>query len=259
MKRRKFYYTDELNDDFANVDRQPLVIDDKYKYDKKGVLWKLCEVIVYRVFMMPFAYLYMKIKFHHKVVGKEKLKGMKSKGYFMYGNHTLMAGDAFIPNVINCPNKTYTIVHSDNISIPITRPFLEMSGAIPLPNTLTATRNFLSVIKKRIEGGYCVMIYPEAHIWPYYTGIRNFKSTSFKYPIDLQVPVFSLTNTYHKRKFSKNPKIITYIDGPFKIDLEETNKQQVLSMRDVVYKTMCERAKENTYHINEFIKGDKVD
>ena len=256
MKSKKFCYTDETNDDFAGVKRKPFVIDDKYKYDKTNFLWKIVEFIVYRVFVLPFAWIYMKIRFYHRVVNKKVLKESKSQGYFMYGNHTLMAGDAFIPNVINGRKKTYIIVHSDNIAVTLTRPFIEMCGAIPLPNTLTATKNFKNIINKRIKQGKAVQIYPEAHIWPYYTGIRNFKSASFKYPIELNVATYSLTNTFHRRRFSKTPKVVTYIDGPFFANPNLTKKEQELDLRNRVYNAMCERAKLSNYSVHIYIEGD---
>ena len=56
-------------------------------------------------------------------------------------------------------------------------------------------------IKKRIEQKKCVVIYPEAHVWEYYTKIRPFPSTSFKFPVNCDVPAFCMTTTYYKRKF----------------------------------------------------------
>lgn len=257
MKSKTFCYTDERNDDFAGVKRKPYIIDDKYKYFKKNIFWKIGEFVVYRIIMKPFAYIYLKCKFHHKVIGKKILKDCK--GAFVYGNHTLMAGDAFIPNVLS-NRKTYNIVHSDNIAVPATRWFIEMCGAIPTPNTLTASKNFVAVINKRIESGAFVMVYPEAHIWPYYTGIRNFESVSFKYPIGLGVPAYALTNTFHKRRFSKTPKVITYIDGPFFADKSLSKKEQETSLREQVYTAMCKRAKLNTYNVHTYIKGEpKID
>ena len=194
MKSRCFVYRDEREVDFSGVKRKAYLIDNKYRYDKDGFLWKLCKFVVYRIIMVPFAYIYIKLKFGHKVVNKRLLKKANAQGYFIYGNHTLMAGDAFIPNITNFPRKTYTIVHSDNISLPITRRWVELCGAIPLPNTLGATKNFLSIVSKRIDEKCAIMIYPEAHIWPYYTGIRDFKSGSFKYPVKLGVATYCLTN-----------------------------------------------------------------
>ena len=255
VKGKQFVYTDELNDDFAGIKRSPYIIGSKYKYKRTTIVWKFVSFIVYRLIMTPFTYLYIKIKFHHKVVGGKLLRANK-KGCFLYGNHTLMMGDAGIPNVINCHKKTYTIVHGNNLSIPIVRTVLKMCGAIPLPNTVGASKNFLAVIKNYIQDNNCIMIYPEAHIWPYYTGIRGFRSGSFRYPIEFNAPTYSITNTFHKKRWFSVPKIITYIDGPFWADSHLSKKEQVEDLRNKVYLKMKERAQLNTYSVNVYIKGD---
>ena len=101
-------------------------------------------------------------------------------------------------------------------------------------------------------------IYPEAHIWPYYTKIRPFEAVSFKYPVALDVPVYALTNTYHQRKKgSDRVNIITYIDGPFYPDksLKPKERQQVL--RNQVYECMVERSRESDYEVICYQKIEK--
>ena len=257
MGKKVFYYNDELNDDFSGVTRKTKVIDEKYKYIKRNPVWKLFEFVVYRIFVMPFAFIYIKCKFNHKVVGKEKLKRVKG-GYFMYTNHTLMAGDAFIPNVVNFPKKTFTIVHPDNISIVASRPFIEMCGAIPLPATPRATINFMDAIELRSKK--CVIqIYPEAHVWPYYTSIRDFKSTSFRYPIKYNRPIFVMTNTFVKKKWGKVPKVISYIDGPFECNKNLPPKEQEDELKERIYSVMLDRAKLSSYKYYEYIKENTND
>ncbi|MBR0162265.1 MAG: hypothetical protein IJQ02_13405, partial [Oscillospiraceae bacterium] len=57
----------------------------------------------------------------------------------------------------------------------------------------------------------CVAMFPEAHIWPYYTGIRPFPDTSFRYPVKENAPAVAMVVTYRKRKglfrFLKRPAI----------------------------------------------------
>ena len=69
-------------------------------------------------------------------------------------------------------------------------------GALPLPDDREAMKHFLDEIAKKIEQDKCVMIYPEAHIWPNYTKIRPFTDSSFRYPVQLKSPVMCFTNTY---------------------------------------------------------------
>lgn len=255
-KRKIIYYEDELNDEFSTAVITPKPIDGSYKYIHKNPLKHFTHFFWYRVVATPIAFLFTRLKFHHKIVGKEKFFGYGSIGYFLYGNHTQDIGDAFIPHMLNFPKTNYTIVHPNNVSMPVLGKITPSLGALPLPDDMAAYRNFLAAVEKRIADGNGVVIYPEAHIWPYYTGIRPFPDTSFAYPVKLNVPCFSFTNTYHKGKFSKNPKIVTYIDGPFFPDKTLSPREQKSELRQRVYKAMCERARSSTYEKIKYIKKE---
>jgi 1-acyl-sn-glycerol-3-phosphate acyltransferase len=206
----------------------------------------------------PIAFFYTKFALHHKVIGREKFKMCKDEGYFVYGNHTHDIGDAFMPNMINIPKVNYVIVHPNNVSMPFLGRITPSLGALPLPDDMKAYRNFLAAIERRISENHAVVIYPEAHIWPYYTKIRPFKEDSFYYPIKYGAPAYCFTNTYQKRRFSKKPKVVTYVDGPFYPDrglpLRECRKE----LRDRIYATMCERAQNSTVVQIEYIKREET-
>jgi 1-acyl-sn-glycerol-3-phosphate acyltransferase len=128
----------------------------------------------------------------------------------------------------------------------------QMAGAIPIPSNKKAMKNFLSAIEQRINENSAITIYPEAHIWPYYTKIRNFKAVSFKYPIELNKPVFCMTNTYQKKSNGK-PKIVTYIDGPFFPDKNLNFHEQKQNLRDQVFNCMQERSKNSNIEYIKYI------
>ncbi len=157
------------------------------------------------------------------------------------------------------PKRNFFIVNPENISMKGLKHFVEMLGAIPIPGNKEAMRNFLQVIEKRIEKGYAITIYPEAHIWPYYTKIRPFKDVSFAYPIKLKTPVFCFTNTYQKYgKKQEKVQMITYIDGPFFPDETLGSKEAKQKLRDQVYNTMVERSKNSNIEVVEYrFKGGK--
>ena len=125
-------------------------------------------------------------------------------------------------------------------------------GALPLPDDLAATKNFIRALEVRAKENRCMMIYPEAHIWPYYTGIRPFTDASFRYPLQYHKPVYSLTNTYQKGRFLNRPRIVTYIDGPFYPDETMGVKEQRKNLRDRVYETMKQRCKESNVILIEY-------
>lgn len=255
-KRKIIYYTDELNDEFSKAQIIPKKIDGSYIYCHDSKFKKITHFFWYRIIASPLAFLYTKLIFGHKTVGCKKLKKFKKTGYFIYGNHTQDIADALIPNMLAFTQDKYIIVHPNNVSMPYLGRITPSLGALPLPDDMTAYKNFISAIERRISEGCAVVIYPEAHIWPYYTKIRPFTDTSFSYPVKLDVPVFCFTNTYHKRKFFGTAKIITYIDGPFYKSDNLSQREQRQDLRDRVYACMCERAKLSTFEKIQYVKKD---
>jgi len=258
MKNEKIiYYEDELNDEFSTAKIKPIRIDEKYKY-KHNVIWDSCSYIIQNVLSMPIKILYSKIKFRIQYIGKEKLRAYKKQGYFIYANHTQVFADTFIPSVGNYPKRNFLIVNPANVSIKYAKTLIEMLGAIPTPDTKTAMKNFLEVIREKINKKYSITIYPEAHIWPYYTKIRPFKDVSFKYPVEFTTPAFCMTNTY--KAYGKNKiKIVTYIDGPFFPDSSLlSKKEQQKDLRNKIYNCMIERSKNSNVEHIKYIKKEKT-
>ena len=170
-------------------------------------------------------------------------------------SHTQDIGDAFIPNTLNTSKDKYIIVHPNNVSIKGIGDVANSLGGIPLPDDREAYANFLKAIDRRIKEKKAVVIYPEAHIWPYYTGIRPFPDASFHYPIKLGVPVFCFTNTYQKSRCSREPKIVTYVEGPFDPNKDLPLKEQRTDLRDRVYAAMKKNAERSTVETIKYIKA----
>ena len=249
------YYEDELNDEFSKSSIEPRIIDENYKYVHKNPLWNLCSFVLQNILSVPIKILYAKIKFRIKYIGKEKIKPYRNEGYFIYGNHTQPFADTFIPSIPMYPKRNFLIVNPVNISLKGTGTLVEMLGAMPIPSNKSAMKNFLEAIKQKINKGYAITIYPEAHIWPYYTKIRPFKDVSFKYPIQLEKPAFCITNTYQSYgKNNKKIKIVSYIDGPFYPNKELTLKEQQKELRNKIYNCMEERSENSNIEHIKYIK-----
>lgn len=249
------YYEDELNDEFSKSSIEPRIIDEKYKYVHKNPLWNLCSFVLQNILSVPIKILYAKIKFRIKYIGKEKIKPYKNEGYFIYGNHTQPFADTFIPSIPMYPKRNFLIVNPVNISLKGTGTLVEMLGAMPIPSNKSAMKNFLNAIKQKTNKGYAITIYPEAHIWPYYTKIRPFKDVSFKYPVQLEKPAFCITNTYQSYgRNNQKIKIVSYIDGPFFPSKELTLKEQQKELRNKIYNCMDERSKNSNIEHIKYIK-----
>lgn len=249
-----FYYSDEINDDFAGTKIKTKSLPADYEYIPKSKIRKATARFFFHVFVQPICAFYMYVLLGQKIVGRKKIKPYKKSGYFLYGNHTRMAGDAFTPSLISYPKQAYIVAHDDSVSIPGIKWLVEDLGAMPVPNSLTLGKKFLEAVEERVNDGNPVAIYPEAHIWPLYTGIRNFPCTSFSYPVKMKKPVFVFTTTYRKRKFLKGVKATVYVDGPFFPDSSLSVKEQKQKLRDEVFYAMCKRSELSTYSPNRFIK-----
>lgn len=252
-KKQTVYYKNE-DDDFEGSNINPITIDGDYKYIHDNFFWNLISFILYRLIATPFAFLYVKLKFGIKFKNKEVLKKYKNTGYFMYANHTQVMGDAFIPTIANFSKRVYVVVHPNNVSIPFWGNIIKFLGPLPIPSDISSGKNFINAISKHIKNNNVVMFYPEAHVWSYYTKIRNFDSNTFKYPINEDAPAFAMTITYKKRKMI-SPRIIAYIDGPFYPDKNLNNKEKKEDLRNKIYNIMNERAKNSDI---EFVKYKKV-
>lgn len=254
-KRSIIYYTSE-NEEFSTAVIEPRRIGSDYPYLHSSAWKKFTRFFWYRIVAMPIAYLYVKLKFRHKIIGAEAMKPYRGRGIFLYGNHTQDIGDAFIPNMIEKRHGKYVIVHPNNVSIPIVGRVAPSLGAIPLPDELAAMRGFVAAIDKRIAEGNAVVIYPEAHIWPYYTKIRDFPDASFSYPVKHSAPCFCFTNTYHKKGSRREPQIVTYVDGPFFPDEKLPPRDRRRELRDRIHAAMTERAKNSDYVTVEYVRKE---
>ena len=240
------YYSDELNDDFAQlgIKRKPLGED--FEYIHRNLIWKTCSFVVYRLIAQPLVFVFVKVAHRQKFKNRKVLRKATDSGAFIYANHTNMLLDAFVPNIVKLRRRGYILVGPDTTSIPGLKNIVEMVGAIPLGQNLEENRKMMECINHRIEKKGLVTIYPEAHIWPYYTGIRNFSASSFGYPCYMNKPVFTMTNCYQKRVIGKYPKVVTYIDGPFYPDTSLPMKERKEKLREECHATMERRAKENS-------------
>lgn len=217
MKPKKtFYYADERNDDFAGNSINTRQIGDDFVFVNKHPFWRMLGVFFYRGIATPVAWFTCRIIYGVRIKNRRALRHIDG-GYFLYGNHTQSAHDAFAPSLLTFPRKCYIVTSPDAVSIPGLRQIVMMLGALPMPGTLRSGRNFLSALELRIRHGNAVTIYPEAHIWPYYTGLRDFPDDSFSYPVRLGVPAVAFAVTYrHRRIFkSKRPLITIYVSQPF--------------------------------------------
>ena len=259
MTRQKetiYYYSDPLHDDFGPSPRKIKMIAGSYRYNRDKWLYKLFDFISYRVVMTPIALIYIKLFRRIKIVNRNLLKVVRKEGVIIYANHTHAQADAFGPTVYAFPKNVNIVVNPTNVSLPVIGNLTKSWGALPLPDDYEAGKRFLKEVGNRLAMKRVVLIYPEAHLWPFYTHIRPFTSQSFTYPLKYAVKTYALTTTYQTKRNGKL-KTVVYIDGPFIAEKGLSQKDAASKLRDEVYEAMTRRAQMSTYEKIKYVAMEK--
>lgn len=261
LRHRIVYYKDPLNDDFAGTQINQKKIDDNFVYVHESKIWRLFSSVFYYGIAIPILYFLVKLSRHVKVKNKKAVKKLKKTGYFLYGNHTNIY-DAFIPHTqVTRLKKTYIIANPDAVSIKGVKNLVMMLGALPTPSSIQSVKNFNAAIEKRINQKRVIVIYPEAHIWPFFNGLREFSDISFQYPAKLDKPLIAMVTTYRKPKGKLNKKRRPFIDitlsEPIYPNKELSLKDNMKYLHDQVYNFMKEIIEKSgsPEYIN-YVQGD---
>lgn len=238
----KTYYYKTFSDDFVHSGNQKTVPREDYQWVHENVLYRFFSCIVYGLFWI-FSLFYVRGYLGARVRNGKVLKPYRKQAYFVYGNHTQVVGDVFIAAQACGGKRYYAVAGWENLAVPVIGRILPMLGALPVPENREQMKQFLTAMSKRVEQKRCILIFPEAHVWPYYTKIRPLPATSFRFPVEYKAPAFAMTVTYQKRRLRKKPGITVYIDGPFAADQDLNKKQQQRKLRDEIQQCMEERAK----------------
>lgn len=182
---------------------------------------------------------------------------MRGSGYVIYANHTNPFHDVFGPALV-ANRRIFTIISPVNLKLPGIGKYLPMIGGIPLGTNDAEKKAMNEAVDKRlVEQRKCLVIYPEAHVWPYATKVRKFPAgdLSFKYAARNNLPIFAITTTYHKRKDRKKgdlPRIEVYLDGPFWPEKEKTEEENRAELARKAYDSMVEYSKKNSYEYFQY-------
>lgn len=259
-EQRIFYYESEKDDPIKTKEQEKsgrVELPEGYVYVRKNPFVRLYSAILYRGFKV-FAHYYAHFYLHMKVENRKLLKKVKKTGYVIYANHTNPFHDAFSPAII-ATRHIYTIAIPANLYVPGVGKFLPYLGILPLGSTPEQKEQFHAAVDYRIgKQNNCLVIYPEAHVWPYATKIRQFPQgdRSFVYPVRNNVPIFTMTTTYHKskKKGQARPDMTVYIDGPFYPDPKLTDDENRAKLAKEAYDSMVKYSKKNSYEYFQYRK-----
>lgn len=261
-EKRVFYYSSEEDDPIKTKEqekKEKVLLPEGYEYIPKNPLVRVYSAGLFRGFKV-FARFYARFYLHMKIVGREKFKKVKGSGYVIYANHTNPFHDAFSPALV-ADRRIFTIISPVNLKLPGIGKYLPMIGGVPLGTNNDEKKAMNEAVDKRLRQKKCLVIYPEAHVWPYYTGIRKFPAgdKSFKYAVRNNLPIFTMTTTYHKSKVKgqERPDMIVYVDGPFYPDAKKTEDENRANLAKKAYDSMVKNSKKNTYEYFEYKKKEE--
>lgn len=242
-----------FSDDFVGSTKKSAVPED-YKYIRTSFFFRAKSFVLYRLVATPIAFIYSKLFMRERIIGKKRLRSFKS--YVLIGNHTQKIADAFTPSVISFPKKTHVIVHADNVTLPVLKRLTPALGAMPLPSGIKSARAFLKATEQHLTNGEVITVYPEAHVWSYYTGLRPFTKGALDIAVRQGIPVFSFTRVYKKsRVFGFRCEI--YVDGPFFPSRELSRADAERELSSTVFSKMNERVALSTVEVIEYKKAEQ--
>ena len=259
-EERVFYYTSEEDDPIKTSEQEKKVevgLPEGYEFIFRNPFKRLWSAILFRGFKV-FGQYYERGYWQTKFYGREKLKQARGKGYVIYANHTNPFHDVFGP-ALAADRRIFTIISPVNLKIPGIGKFLPYIGGLPLGKSAEEKKAFNEAVDQRLKQKKVLVVYPEAHVWPYATKVRKFPAgdRSFKYAVRNGLPIFTMTTTYHKRKDRKKgdlPRMDVYVDGPFWPDEKKTEDENRAILAKEAYDSMVKYSKKNTYEYFKYIK-----
>lgn len=258
MKREYTYSSFE--EDLVENAGQDFSLPENYRYIRDRFWERHYGRLLYYIFGL-IGQIYWRIFLRARFIGVEKLSSLpRDKGYFIYANHTQPFGDPMLAIAIGASLKVRrrnrAIGSPANFGLPVLGPLFPAMGGIPTASDREGLKNMEEAISYYVRKAQPVVIFPEAHVWPYYTGIRPFGTVSFHYPVKENLPCFAMTVCYKKAKIGKKPLTRIYIDGPFYPDESVPLKQRKAYLCEKVRAAMLHRSSESDYEYVTYTKKD---
>ncbi len=246
-KRKTIVYEDLLEDDFAGTHIRQKEVNKTFPYVRTGRVWRACSWFLYYMVAIPVVFVISKLYLGLSFENRKALRTLSASGYFLYCNHTHML-DVFVAPLAAFPTRVYQVAGADAVSVPVLKHLVMLLGGLPIPTKRGGLSVYKASVFRRFRENSCIAIFPEAHIWPYYTQIRPFGTAAFTYPAQLHAPVVAATVTYHRRRglfrFCKRPGMRVYISDPIYADAGQSLRERKIFLRDRVYEHMCKAAAE---------------
>lgn len=220
---------------------QKLAANFKWVHTNPG--YRVLASVIYRLFQF-IGWCYWRLWRGVRIKNRDVLTPFRHTGIVLYGNHTQPVGDVFMPMIVTGAHRVDTLAAPANLGVPVIGKVVPM-GALIVPTDFHQMPAFAKAIATRLNQHRAIMVYPEAHVWPYYTGIRPFSRATFHYPVAAKAPTFAVTTTYQASRWRHHPAMTVFVDGPFFPDTTLRPAQQQEQLCQQVTDQLKIRAREN--------------
>lgn len=256
----KYPYPEDTAGHYAEVKMdRGIVFDKDYPYVdySKGFAFKRFWVrLLLRILVFPWG----RVKMGIKIKGKKNLRNNKQllkNGAVTISNHIHYWDYICVMKAIHNYKWPYLLSWDKNINGD-SGPLVRMVGGIPIPlHNNEATIAFSNSIKKVLEKGGFLHIYPEGSMWEYYAPIRPFKSGAASIAVKNNKPILPMAFSYRKpswfrRVILKQPAAITLnIGQPIFPDKELNKADQIEDLTKRAHDAVCHLAGFNNDNIYE--------
>ena len=242
MSRRQVRVEDASQADFGTASKivRERVVGEDYRYRHRNLFWRLVAAMMYYIIAPIPAFIIVKL---HGMRFVNRRAVRQAGGCYIYGNHTHWT-DVFVPYMLSFPRRAYIITGPTAVSVPVAKYLVPMFGGIPLNASAKGKMSFRKRTSEVVARGHPLAIFPEAHLWPYYNGIRDFTPYSFTYPVHAPAPVIPYVVTYRRRRWlkSRRPLITVTVGEPILPEAWQSAPDPKTFLRDKVRGFMVETA-----------------
>lgn len=266
-RKLPIYYSDELNDDFASNNTKRAEVYGRVHIEREGFYAFVSNVFFYCVAIpIAFPLFFLTGVLFKKSPEFKALKKSKAP-YFFMANHAGVK-DVIGNYLLALPRRSNTVGYSNAEDGFFLRHLVPLLGFIPVPDDLHQIGLFNHALKWSVSCGQPVSVFPEAHLWPTYTKVRNFSKTSFRYPVRFGVPVVPVFYARRKRRgfwrLFKHPRVTVLVGKPIYPDASLPEAARVQKLRDETYEALVALSQslpqeEYWHYVYRPLKGDKAE
>ena len=258
----RFPYPEDTCGHYAEVKMDRGIVFDKdypyVDYSSKFAFKRFWVRLLLRLLVFPWA----RVKMGIKIKGKKNIRRNKKLlkgGAVIISNHIHYWDYICVMKAVHNFKWPYLLSWDKNINGD-SGPLVRLVGGIPIPlHDNEATIAFSNSIKKVLDAGGFLQIYPEGSMWEYYAPIRPFKSGAASIAVKNNKPILPMAFSYRKpgwfrRKVLKQPAAITLkIGTPIMADPDLNKAKQIEDLTIRAHQAVCSLAGFDNDNIYEAI------